>query len=522
MNAPTYPFPLAVNSSHHSSYHRFLLGASSEVLAPFPRPHCLGELAAELSELTDPLTLATWRKLYHASVPWVPGFEPAHYRVGTVPPHRPLPPDYGRPTRKFAAYDLVQIADPSVSALALVAGDRRVLADFLDLNREQCARVEAHTAAYRAGPSGSRVTGRCLLGRFAEPNNRWLMPFLHVHARVLNFTAFREAPREWLCLDPSALALGSRRAAEGGRERQAERLRALGYAAEVPRDPWDGIQVRGVSPTLLATMAAPRTALLRLLERLMGSQGGPERAAHGTEREAAVIAAMADRLESIVAHSLSLYRPPKVALPFEGPWRTAVDGHLRGVCPADLAALHGAAGAARSKRGGDAVEGSERGAAWTAFPVPASDRGHQHRPDPAAFDARDQLGEDCELNEDLSAPGRLPAPSLWLVRHYEDELAAVRREIAAGVGQRPDARWRRASARLDALTTGPEVADLLAAERDLDAGIGRHARQFPDEIAQAARLERRVAPALASLDELFERSRIAGGLAVRERGGLSR
>ena len=61
-----------------------------------------------------------------ARFPWVEGFGPEHYDLGNIAPHRPLPAAYGRPTRKFGAFDFVQAADPSVSALALVAGDRRV------------------------------------------------------------------------------------------------------------------------------------------------------------------------------------------------------------------------------------------------------------------------------------------------------------------------------------------------------------------------------------------------------------
>ena len=57
MERPTYPFPLAVNSSHHSHYHRFLLGVAPSVLAPFPKPYCIGSLGPELSGLTESLDL---------------------------------------------------------------------------------------------------------------------------------------------------------------------------------------------------------------------------------------------------------------------------------------------------------------------------------------------------------------------------------------------------------------------------------------------------------------------------------
>src|SRR5580658_643439 len=188
MEKNTYPFPLAVNSSHHSHYHRFLLGADPAILEPFPKPYCVGALAGQMSSVAGNLNLTRWRKLYHASFPWVAGFGPEHYELGNVPPHRPIPREYGRPLRKFGAYDFVQVADPCVSALALVAGDRRIVERFVALGDDFCARLETGASSLKPGPNGSSATGRMLAGQFAEPNNRWLMPFLHTHARVLNFT----------------------------------------------------------------------------------------------------------------------------------------------------------------------------------------------------------------------------------------------------------------------------------------------------------------------------------------------
>src|SRR5277367_4791797 len=97
MDRTTFPFPLAVNSGHHSLYHRFLLGADPSVIAPFPRPYCVGALAGELPSLAGSLSLPCWRKLYHGAIPWAEGFGPEHYRLGNVAPHRPLPADYRRP-----------------------------------------------------------------------------------------------------------------------------------------------------------------------------------------------------------------------------------------------------------------------------------------------------------------------------------------------------------------------------------------------------------------------------------------
>jgi len=76
MERSAYPFPLAATSSHHSHYHRFLLGADPSVISPFPKPYCVGSLGAPMGRLAEDLNLARWRKLYHAAFPWVPGFGP--------------------------------------------------------------------------------------------------------------------------------------------------------------------------------------------------------------------------------------------------------------------------------------------------------------------------------------------------------------------------------------------------------------------------------------------------------------
>ena len=57
MERSTYPFPLAAHSSHHSHYHRFLLGADQAVLDPFPKPYCLGALAGPMRRLAEGLNL---------------------------------------------------------------------------------------------------------------------------------------------------------------------------------------------------------------------------------------------------------------------------------------------------------------------------------------------------------------------------------------------------------------------------------------------------------------------------------
>jgi len=443
MDRSTFPFPLAVNSSHHSRYHRFLLGADPAVIAPFPKPYCVGALAGLMPSLTGSLSLPCWRKLYHGAVPWAEGFGPEHYRHGNVPPHRPLPAEYKRPARRFAAFDFVQAADPAVSAIALVAGDRRVLERFVALSDGFCARLEAGALAFGPGPSGARTTRRLLAGQFAEPNDRWLMPYLHVHSRVLNFTSFGEAPRRLCCLDQAGLSRAGERARLDWLDRQADLLSDLGYrvAPGCGRSP--ALCVNGVSDRLLAAMRAPRIAILRMLERMIAGEREPSVERLGADLPLAVIATMAEQLESVLAGSASSYKPAKIGVPSEGPWRAAVREHLGHACRGELAQLDAAAARAHAVPIESAV-----------FANPAQDAAHRHAPGAGAFDARLQMPTDSELgaeNGHSYAPRTAPA---WIVREFEETLAEVNERLAKAGPDDPLIRLRLMLDRIDSLAEG--------------------------------------------------------------------
>jgi hypothetical protein len=509
MERSTYPFPLAVNSSHHSHYHRFLLGAEPSVLAPFPKPYCVGGLAAPLGRLAGDLNLPRWRKLFHASFPWVEGFGPGHYDVGNVPAHRPLPQEYGRPLRRYGAYDFVQVADPSVSALALVAGDRRVLDRFMALGDTFCARVEAGAGTRDPGPSGSRTTGRMIAGQFAEPNNRWLMPFLHVHARVLNFTSFAEAPGRLACIDSSALARAARRAKSDWAAQQAKVLSELGYRVSLGPDGAPDLRVEGVSGRLVASMQAPRIAVMRILERIATGGRFPSAERLGAELPAVVIAAMAEQLESMIARSHSFHRPPKIGLPSEGPWRSAVREHLGLYCPGSLAALDAAAARAKAVP----CESS-------LFPTPALDPAHRHAPAAEMLEAADQHSSDPELGAP-GAPAIQPAAaSPWLAREFEETLAEVHERIVRVGPDDPLVGLRRLLGTIDHLTEGADAEQLRQSELLLGVELGLRERREAgagarDLAPRASRIP------LATLEELFEAASHAPLVREREIGGRS-
>jgi len=501
------PFPLAVNSSHHSHYHRFLLGADAAIVAPFPKPYCIGQLKSALPELAGGLDLPRWRKLYHASIPWVDGFGSRHYQLGNVPPYRPLPPEYGRPERRFAAFDFVQIADPAVSALALVAGDLRVLEGFLRLNDDFCLRVER--AARPERPGNAPVTGRFLAGQFAEPNNRWLLPFLHVHSRVLNFTASAARPRELECLNLGALRQEAPRARQHWVERQADRLNALGYVADVRGRHSPAIAVRGLPGKLLSALEAPRIAVLRLLERLVL---GPAAVAPGRldqEMPLSAIATMAEHLGDAIRQAVSFYRPPKIALPTDGPWRTAVRSHLRLYCADGLSALDAVALRAKATP-------CER----CGLPTPAEDAAHRHAFDPDELRVPVQHPSEPELGADREAARDERRPSAWLAREFATALQEIGEGIVRAGPTDPFAAERETLGEIDRAAGNFSVPEVIAAQALIDSELER--RQGPEDRVPRFSPGFEFRPPLALVPDLRVAEPAVPLSAGREMGGRSR
>ena len=138
-----------------------------------------------------------------------------------------------------------------------------------------------------------------------------------------------------------------------------------------------------------------------------------------------MVATLAEQLESVIARSLAAYKPPKLGLPAEGPWRAAVREHLRGHCREDLALLDAAALRARAVPIETAL-----------FPAPPMDPAHVHATSMAELEGACQLPADPEL--DLGYGERLPGgdPSPWLARTFAETLTAVTDRLVRGRARR--------------------------------------------------------------------------------------
>jgi hypothetical protein len=335
------------------------------------------------------------------------------------------------------------------------------------------------------------------------------MPFLHLHARVLNFTSFEETPARLACIDPAALAREGERARRPWIGAQAEALSDLGYRAAVCGSASPALRVDGVSGRLIAAMEAPRIAVLRLVERMVLGEREASAERFAAELPAPVIAAMAEQLESILARSLSTYKPAKIGIPSEGPWRAAVREHMGRFCPGDLAFLDAAAARARAVPCESAI-----------FPTPPLDPAHVHAPTVEALEAGIQLPEDPELEAgNARGPNERTAPP-WLVRQFEETLREVNdRLVRVGVDD-PLVSLRGLLAGIDHSAQGADPEQLRQSALFLGQELDRRERQHANGVEPGWRGAAH-RPALASLDDLFEGSAIAQLACEREIGGRS-
>jgi hypothetical protein len=296
----------------------------------------------------------------------------------------------------------------------------------------------------------------------------------------------------------------------GWLERQAQFLGELGYRARVGDEPGGALRVDGVCPRLVAAIEAPRIAVIRILERAIAGERAPSADRLCAELPPAVIAAMAEQIESLVARSLSRYKPAKLEVPAEGPWRRAVREHLSHYCPGSLEQLDRTAARARAEPIDSAI-----------FPTPLLDPAHRHAPCAADLEAAHQLPSDPDLGAARVRIHHEPPAHLWLSRDFDATLREVNERIVrAGAGD-PLVSLRRVFPRIDNLALGAEPGKLRQAAALLGVELERRSRDARAAIAPHIEPSRGDRPALASLESLFEELTIPGMACEREIGGRS-
>ncbi len=164
-------------------------------------------------------------------------------------------------------WDVTFSAPKSVSVMALVAGDKRVVSAHAAAVKVALAHVEKHMAATRVrnGAEVSReATGNLAVATFRHETSRAQDPQLHSHAVILNATQDKDGI--WRSLEPRALYQLQKQIGAIYRQELAHGVASLGYAIERGND--STFKIVGV-PERVIDALSQRTAAIdaRLAER---------------------------------------------------------------------------------------------------------------------------------------------------------------------------------------------------------------------------------------------------------------
>jgi conjugative relaxase-like TrwC/TraI family protein len=164
-------------------------------------------------------------------------------------------------------WDVTLSAPKSVSIMAEVAGDRRLVAAHANAVKAAMAYVERHAAATRIRSDGGverHATDNLVIASFRHDTSRAQDPQLHTHNVIMNMT--QDAEGNWRSLEPRALYQLQKAIGAVYRQELAVGVRALGYGIEQGKDSL--FEIKGV-PAAVIRAFSERAAQVeaRLAER---------------------------------------------------------------------------------------------------------------------------------------------------------------------------------------------------------------------------------------------------------------
>lgn len=195
-------------------------------------------------------------------------------------------------------WDVTLSAPKSVSIMAEVAGDRRLIAAHGAAVKTALAHVEQHMAATRIRDGGAvnhATTGNLVVASFQHGTSRAQDPQLHTHNVILNATKGEDGI--WRSLEPRAIYQLQKQIGAIYRQELALKVRELGYEIETGKDSM--FEIKGVSAEVLAAFST-RSADI---EAALGERGTSRDDASAAEKQ---IAALDTRQAKIAADPASL------------------------------------------------------------------------------------------------------------------------------------------------------------------------------------------------------------------------
>lgn len=204
-------------------------------------------------------------------------------------------------------WDVTMSAPKSVSIMAEVAGDRRLVGTHDRAVKVALAFAERHAAATRIREDGTverHQTGNFVVASFRHDTSRARDPQLHTHNVIMNLT--RDADGTWRSLEPRALYQLQKAIGAIYRQELAIGVRKLGYEIEPGKDSL--FEIKGVLPEVIRVFSE-RAAQV---EARLAERGQTRETASAEEKQ---IAALDTREAKQTANRAGLVRE----------WRTTAD-----------------------------------------------------------------------------------------------------------------------------------------------------------------------------------------------------
>lgn len=181
-------------------------------------------------------------------------------------------------------WDVTMSAPKSVSIMAEVAGDRRLIGVHDRAVKTALAFAERHSAATRIREGGKvdrHQTGNLVVASFRHDTSRAQDPQLHTHNVIMNAT--RDADGNWRSLEPRALYQLQKAIGAVYRQELAVNVRELGYEIEPGKDSL--FEIKGVSAEAIKAFSE-RAAQV---EARLAERGQTRESASAAEKQIAAL-----------------------------------------------------------------------------------------------------------------------------------------------------------------------------------------------------------------------------------------
>lgn len=181
-------------------------------------------------------------------------------------------------------WDVTLSAPKSVSIMAEVAGDRRLIAAHGQAVKVAMAHVVRHMAATRVRSGGTvnrEVTGSLVIASFQHGTSRAQDPQLHTHNVIMNATKGEDGA--WRSLEPRAIYQLQKQIGAIYRQELALKVRELGYEVETGKDSL--FEIKDVPGEALAAFSTRSAAIEAALEE----RGSSRDAASAAEKQVAAL-----------------------------------------------------------------------------------------------------------------------------------------------------------------------------------------------------------------------------------------